>query len=181
MQRAGGSVFISKTAGQEPAIIFVAHPQLAANAEKLHLRLQAAAVAAQGTKPLKPVRIALYKPYVASIDEGWTRFVLEQYGFNVKNIENKEVKAGNLNAAWDVIILPDSSKDSIVDGKQRAEGDYSEELPPEYTGGIGKEGVRALRDFVDKGGTLITLANSSDVVIGEDFNLPVRNALAAAE
>jgi len=176
MQKAGGSVFISNTAGQEPAIIFAAHPQLAANAEKLHLRLQAAAVAAQGTKPLKPVRIALYKPYIASIDEGWTRFVLEQYGFNVKNIENKEVKAGNLNAAYDVIILPDTSREVIVEGRPSREG-YFEDFPPEYSGGIGKEGVRALRDFVEKGGTLITLAHSSELISGEDFNLPVRNAL----
>src|SRR5262249_16137986 len=50
-----------------------------------------------------------------------------------------------------------------------------------YIGGIGKEGVKALHDFVDKGGTLIALANSSDVVIGEEFNLPIRNVLASAE
>src|SRR5262249_44692220 len=135
----------------------------------------------QGAVQLKSPRIAIYKSYIAAIDEGWTRFVLEQYGFNIKNVENKEVKAGNLNSAYDVIILPDSSKDSIVDGKSRAEGGYAEALPPEYTGGIGKEGVRALKDFVEKGGTLIALANASDVIIGEEFNLPVRNSLASAE
>ncbi len=59
----------------------------------------------------------------------------------------------------------------------RAAKATQEELPPEYTGGIGKEGVRALKDFVDKGGTLITLARASEVVMGEEFNLPVRNAL----
>jgi hypothetical protein len=105
--------------------------------------------------------------------------VLEQYGFDVKNIENKQVRAGSLNAAYDVVILPDSSREVIVEGRQGREG-YQEELPPEYTGGIGKEGVRALKDFVDKGGTLITLARASEVVMGEDFNLPVRNALAGA-
>jgi hypothetical protein len=113
---------------------------------------------------------------VPAIDEGWTRFVLEQYGFDVKNIENKAVKAGNLNATFDAIILPDSSREVILEGRTRGEG-YSEELPAEYTGGIGKEGVRALRDFVEKGGTLITLARASEVISGEDFGLPVRNAL----
>jgi hypothetical protein len=44
-------------------------------------------------------------------------------------------------------------------------------------GGIGREGVKALHDFVDAGGTLITLAGSSDI-IPEAFNIPVRNALA---
>jgi len=44
-------------------------------------------------------------------------------------------------------------------------------------GGIGREGTKALHDFVEAGGTLITLAGSSDI-IPETFNLPVRNALA---
>jgi len=181
MLSAGGQVFLAHNANDTPSFVFAALPQLADAATKFHLQLQGRVDLPQGAVPLKRSRIAIYKSYIPAIDEGWTRFVLEQYGFNVKNIENKEVKAGNLNAAWDVIILPDSSKESIIEGKPRAEGSYFEELPPEYTGGIGKEGVRALRDFVDKGGTLITLANSSDVVIGEEFNLPVRNTLAAAE
>jgi len=181
VRAAGGQVFLARSDQETPSFIFAAHAQLAAAAAKFHLQLQSRAELPQGAVALKSPRIAIYKSFIPAIDEGWTRFVLEQYGFNVKNVENKEVKAGNLAANWDVIILPDSSKDSIVDGKSRGEGGYSEELPPEFTGGIGKEGVRALRDFVEKGGTLITLANSSDVVIGEEFNLPVRNALASAE
>jgi hypothetical protein len=179
MQKAGSQVFISRPANQTQVVIFAANPQLAANAEKLHLRLQAVATLPAGAMQIKPLRVALYKSYVPSLDEGWTRFLLEQYGFNVKNIENKEVRAGNLNASWDVIILPDSSRESIVDGRASREG-YFEELPPEYSGGIGKEGLRALRDFVEKGGTLITLARAGDALIGEEFNLPVRNILAGS-
>ena len=179
MQKAGGQVSMARRSGETPQMIFAAHPELSNNAAKLHLRLRPVATLPQGSTQLKPVRIGLYKSYVPSIDEGWTRFVLEQYGFNVKNIENKEVKAGNLNTAFDVIILPDSSREVIVEGRQGREG-YFEELPPEYTGGIGKEGVRALKDFVEKGGTLITLARASEVAMGEEFNLPVRNALAGA-
>ena len=180
MQSAGGEVYLAQAAHESPAVILAAHPQLAANAEKLHVKLQARADLPQGATKLKAVRIGLYKSYIPSMDEGWTRFVLEQYGFPLKNIENKEVKAGNLNAACDVIILPDSSRQVIVDGKQRAEG-YAEEMPPEYTGGIGKEGVKALREFVENGGTLITLANSSSVALGEEFNLPVRNVFGSGE
>jgi hypothetical protein len=177
MQKAGGQVFLQRTAGQAPRLIFAAHPQLAASAEKLHVALDALPELPKGAAPLKALRVGLYKSYVASIDEGWTRFILEQYAFDIKSIENKQMRGGNLNAAYDVIILPDSSREVIVDGRQGREG-YQEELPPEYTGGIGKEGVRALKEFVEKGGTLITLARASDVVIGEEFNLPVRNALA---
>src|SRR5262249_30167722 len=179
MHAAGAQVYLARNANDTPSCIFAAHPHLAANAAKFHLQLQSRSDLPQGAVQLKSPRIAIYKPYVPAIDEGWTRFVLEQYGFNVKNIENKEIKAGNLNSAYDVIILPDSSKDAIVEGKSRGEGSYSEALPPEFTGGIGKEGVRALHDFVDKGGTLIALANASDVIIGEEFNLPLRNSLAS--
>jgi hypothetical protein len=176
MEKTGGQVLIARSDKAQPVAIFAAHPQLAANAEKFHVQLHGIPDLPVGAKPMKPVRIGLYKSFVPSMDEGWTRFVLEQYGFDVKNIENKAVKAGNLNAAFNVIILPDSSRDVIIDGRSRGEG-YSEELPPDYTGGIGKEGVRALRDFVEKGGTLITLARASEVISGEDFGLPVRNAL----
>jgi hypothetical protein len=170
---------VVKTPGQTPLVVFAAHPQLAANAETLHVRLESRQQLPQGATQLKSVRIGLYKPYVASIDEGWTRFVLEQYGFGVKNIENKEVKAGNLNAAYDVIILPDSTREIILEGRPSREG-YFEDFPPEYTGGIGREGVRALKEFVEKGGTLITLARASEAIFGDEFNLPVRNALAGA-
>jgi zinc carboxypeptidase len=197
MPRNGLKVFIARKPNQAPTVIFfdpphqghsdkgapatdqiaAAHLPLSNAAAKFNLRLHAIPELPKEAVPLKPVRIGLYKSYIPSIDEGWTRFVLETYAFDVKNIENKQVRAGNLNSAFDVIILPDSSREIIVDGRQGREG-YQEELPPEYTGGIGREGVRALKDFVDKGGTLITLARASEVAMGEEFNLPVRNALA---
>ena len=171
-------VMILGASPQDHLFGFEVRPELISLAQKLHLQLE-------GSKgwdksfPLRRPRVGLYKSYIPSMDEGWTRFVLEQYGFDVKNIENKQMRAGNLNAAFDVVILPDSSREVIVEGRQGREG-YQEELPPEYTGGIGREGVRALKDFVEKGGTLITLARASEVVMGEEFNLPVRNALAGA-
>lgn len=54
---------------------------------------------------------------------------------------------------------------------------YRIELPPEYQGGIGREGIRALREFVEEGGTLIALSRACDFLIAE-FNIPVRNAVA---
>jgi hypothetical protein len=184
MQKAGGQVFLLREPGpydigSYTRLIFAAHPLLAANAEKHRVQLDTLPDKPKGAVLLKSLRIGLYKSYIPSIDEGWTRFVLETYAFDVKNIENKQMRAGNLNSAFDVIILPDSSREVIVDGRQGREG-YQEELPPEYTGGVGKEGVRALKDFVDKGGTLITLARASEVAMGEEFNLPVRNALGGA-
>jgi hypothetical protein len=179
MQAAGGQVFLapSQKLGEAPEFIFAAHSQLAANAEKLHLQLTPRSDLPQGASQLKPVRIGIYKSFLGPIDEGWTRFVFDQYGFKYKSIENKEMRAGNLNNSYDVILLPDTPRDGILEGRE-SRFSAGVEVPPEYTGGIGKDGVHALRDFVDKGGTVITLANASDVLIGEDFGLPVRNALA---
>jgi hypothetical protein len=117
------------------------------------------------------------------MDEGWTRFVLEQYGFEPKTLDNKAVRAGGLNAAFDVIVLPDVTKEVIATGKpKRDEGAmrYFPELPPEYTGGLDKEGAAALRDFVEKGGALVALASATEYVIDE-LALPVRNGAARDE
>lgn len=134
------------------------------------------------TSVLREPRVALYKSWTGNIDEGWTRFVLEQYGFNLKSLDNKGMKAGNLRAAYDVIVIPGMNRDMIVDGKPRREEGprYFPELPPDYAGGIGKEGVQALKQFVEQGGTLVTLAGAGDFA-AEEFNLPVRNTLARAK
>jgi hypothetical protein len=57
---------------------------------------------------------------------------------------------------------------------------YFAELPPEYAGGLEKEGAKALSDFVEAGGTLVAFDSASDYVI-DQFNIPVRNALARAK
>jgi len=182
MQKAGADVYLARGKGEAPAVIFAAHPDLAASAERLHLQLRARADLPEGASKLKPLRLGLFKPYIASLDEGWTRFILEQYGFPTKNLDNKEVKAGNLNAAYDVIILPDSPRNVIVEGRGGFGGEgFGGEFPPEYTGGIGKEGLKALGEFVENGGTLVALANASSVLTGEEFNLPVRNTFASGE
>jgi hypothetical protein len=131
-------------------------------------------------EPLRAPRVGVYKPWAASMDEGWTRFILEQYGFDPKTLDNKAVRAGALNAAYDAIVLPDVTKEAIATGKpKRDEGAmrYFPELPAEYAGGLEKEGAAALKDFALKGGTLVALSSSTEYLIDE-LALPVRNALA---
>ncbi len=127
-------------------------------------------------------RLGMYKPWVASMDEGWTRWVLEQYEFPLKSISTKDMKDQKLNSEYDVIVIPDVSKDVIVDGKRKPEEGgmkYFVDFPPEYSGGIGKEGVKNLKEFVEQGGTLVAMASACDFVIDE-FNVPVLNVLSRA-
>jgi hypothetical protein len=118
---------------------------------------------------VKAPRIGMYDPWAGgNMDEGWTRWVLEQYGFQSTRLHNAEVRAGNLRQKFDAIILPDQGVRAMLDGNN------ANTTRPEYRGGIGEVGVTALQTFVNDGGTLITLGAASDLAI-ERFPVPVRN------
>ncbi len=131
----------------------------------------AATVASPIKNPItRPVRLALYKSYTGSMDEGWTRYVFDTFNVPYKSIVNKDMRGGNLRARFDVIVLPSQSEREIIEGN--AAGKY----PAELTGGIGDAGAQALREFVEAGGTLVCFDASTELAI-KRFNLPLRNAL----
>lgn len=136
--------------------------------------------AASATR-LRAPRVAIYKPWRASMDEGWTRWLLETFGFEPKSIDNAAVQSGKL--PFDAIILPSIEKAILETGKAEPDKEkmnYVEERPEKYEGGIGPEGEKALKKFVERGGTLVAFASSTAWVIDE-FNIPVRNVLAQAK
>ena len=105
-------------------------------------------------------RVGLYAPWSGgNIDEGWTRWVLEQYEFSVVTLHNEDIRAGDLKQKVDAIILPDQSPRDILDGFTAAT------VRPEYRGGLGDEGMDKLQRFLAAGGTLVTLGAASDLVI----------------
>ena len=122
-------------------------------------------------KAVRMPRIGMYKSYVASMDEGWTRWLFEQWEVPFTSLENKDVRAGGLRARYDVVVLPQQDAQSMIDGHRPGA------VPDEYVGGLGKEGVAALKEFTEAGGTLIALDAASMLPI-EQFGLPVRNVLA---
>jgi hypothetical protein len=121
-------------------------------------------------RPVRKPRVGVYKSYLASMDEGWIRYVLEEFHVPYTSIENTDVRAGNLHSRFDSIILPSQDVDAIVTG--HAAGT----MPPAYVGGIGFDGVAALRAFVEGGGRLVALDAASTLPI-RYFNIPVRDAL----
>jgi hypothetical protein len=122
-------------------------------------------------KPNLQARLALYKSATGSMDEGWTRWVLEQFNFNYKSALDKDIRAGNLRDRFDVIILPDINTNQIIQGNRA--GSY----PEEFTGGIGEEGVAHLKAFVEAGGVLVCFDSASEFAMTK-FDLPVKNTLA---
>jgi hypothetical protein len=110
-------------------------------------------------RPLNGGRVGLYKPWVENIDEGWTRWLLEQYEFEFENITDADMRKGGLRPRFSAIVLPDMNADRIISGHAAGM------MPPDYVGGIGKDGAEMLRQFVAAGGTLITLDSSSELAI----------------
>ena len=119
---------------------------------------------------LRPQRIGVYRPWVPSMDEGWTRFVLERFRFPYVPLRNADVRAGALNGRVDVLLIPSIESKVLRDGFPPAESE------PAFVGGLGREGADALRAFVRQGGTLVCLEDSCPYVI-EELDLPVTNVL----
>ena len=119
--------------------------------------------------------VGLYKSHIANIDEGWTNWVLEHGRpfhliLHYSAIEDQEIRSANLASKYNVIIIPDQARGAILNGHRPGT------MPPEYTGGVGAEGVKALREFVEQGGTLVCLNRASDFAI-EQFKLPLRDVV----
>ena len=174
----------------------------------------------EGVHDVRKLRIGMYQRYGGgNMDEGWTRWVLEHFSFPYVSILDADIKKGDLNSKFDVIIFPEDSTATITGdaaaapaaaapgGRGGRAGGAAEAAPapaapvpagggrgpgggggggggfgliptpPEYRTGIGAAGVTALREFVEKGGTMVTLGGASNFAI-ERFGLSIRNAVA---
>jgi hypothetical protein len=118
---------------------------------------------------LRVPRIALYESWMANIDAGWTRWVLEEYGFAYQALANEGLQSESLRNSCDVIIFPDQNANGIVNGYSASE------MPAPYAGGIGESGIRNVRQFVEQGGILITLNSASEFAI-KYLQLPIEDA-----
>jgi hypothetical protein len=126
------------------------------------------------TLPLKKARIGLYRPWDPSMDEGWTRWVLENYGFEPKSLYNADIRSANLKSRYDIIVLPDMSMHGMMSGFGPGI------VPGQYVGGVGEDGIDHLREFVREGGTLIAFNRTSSNLIPL-MSLPVENVILGAK
>jgi hypothetical protein len=176
--KSGGSVSMSKDAIETPEGkergAFVVQGLAAGKFESLSATYGVGAITVAATPadllPIKKARIGLYRPWAPSIDEGWTRWVLEQHGFDPKGIYNADMRASNLHSRYDVIVLPDMSTNQLMDGF------HVGIIQGQYTGGIGREGLENLRAFVRDGGMLVAMNQAAADLIPL-MSLPVKNVL----
>jgi hypothetical protein len=111
-----------------------------------------------GWKELRRPRIGLYRSWMPNMDEGWTRWLFEQFGFAYTSLLNADIQAGGLRQRFDVLVFADQSSRNIDTG-------YANALPAEYLGGLGPKGADTLREFAAAGGTLVFLNHASDYAI----------------
>jgi Zinc carboxypeptidase len=124
---------------------------------------------------LRTPRVGLYRSWVPSMDEGWTRFVFEkEMGVAYQTLVDSDVRIGRLAERFDAIVLPDQSAAALRSGHAKGA------MPEEYTGGLGVAGAAALAAFVEAGGTLVALDSASGYAI-EALGLRVKDALAGVD
>ncbi len=116
-------------------------------------------------------RIAIYKSWLPAMDEGWTRWVLDRFGFPHSSLTNRDIGAGALRARFDSIVFPDETAVTIAEGYRPGT------MPEEFTGGIDAPGIAALDAFVRAGGTLVFLNRSCEWAAAH-LALPVTNVTA---
>ena len=125
----------------------------------------------EGLRLVRPPRVGIYASYVPSIEEGWTRFVFDSYGFKYTSLVDSDIKEPGLDSRFDYIIVPHQRV------RQLRRGFSSAHYAPRFSGGLGDRGIAGLRRFAERGGTVITWDDSSRLLV-HHLKLPVSNPLA---
>ncbi|HTM27144.1 MAG TPA: M14 metallopeptidase family protein [Vicinamibacterales bacterium] len=135
---------------------------------------------------LRAPRIGLWDQYGGSAESGWTRWILEQFEFPYQRVYAPELDAGNLNAKYDVLILPQGAIPAVGGGGRggrgagRGGGAPSDDIPAEYRSQLGRvtaeTTIPQIRAFLANGGTVIAIGSSA-MNLAQQLKLPVENHL----
>jgi hypothetical protein len=115
-------------------------------------------------------RVAMYKSWQEPMPAGWQRWVFDQYEMQYDTLHDANIKGGDLQD-YDVLIFQAQNPNSITSGYREGQ------LPLEYTGGLGDQGVAEVQAFVENGGRVIAIEAATGFV-SDLFDLEVSNATA---
>jgi hypothetical protein len=152
-------------------------------ARETGVSFEALAARPEAAFPIEQLRVGMFQRYYGgNMDEGWTRWLLEDFGFPYESIMSERVRDGGLRDDFEVIILPDDAVAMMTGefpegGGGGFRGADPSSVPPEFRSGFGSAGVAALEAFVREGGVLVTFGRAGDLPM-DRFRLPVRNAVA---
>jgi zinc carboxypeptidase len=136
---------------------------------------------------LRAPRIGLWDQYGGSMESGWTRWILEQFEFPFTRVYAPELDAGNMNAKYDVLILPSGAVPSATAGSGGRGGRGGgggaidpQSVPAEYRHQLGRvtadRTIPQIRAFVENGGTVVALSDAA-MNLAEQLKLPIENHL----
>ncbi len=129
-------------------------------------------------------RLALYEPYTANMDTGWTQWMLDNFKVPYTTIHNADFANGKLRERFDTILFAAQTSTQILHGTRqgetptgrRSQGASEADSPamqrPELTGGITVAGLAALDEFVRAGGTVIAFDTATELPV-QFFPVPV--------
>jgi len=130
-----------------------------------------------GGQPLKQLRTGVFQRYWGgNPDEGWTRLILEQFGFPYVTVRDADLLAGRLSEMIDVLVIPNDPKGLLMAPDLPKVMGQADGCPPEYRSGMGEPGARAIREFVQNGGRLITFGQACSLAI-EALGLEVKDVV----
>jgi hypothetical protein len=136
--------------------------------------------AAQGVQPVTKPRIGLFRPWGQSMDEGWTRWVFEQYGFDLITLRPADFRTP-LRDKVDVVILAEDARLPVEGGggggRGRGGAIGGRAVRPEFADMVTAEDLVRFEQFVRTGGTVVCLGNASAFAVAQ-FKLPVRNVVS---
>ncbi|BCS31563.1 peptidase [Luteitalea sp. TBR-22] len=133
-----------------------------------------------GSRPVTPVRLALWDRYGGSMPSGWLRLVLEQFEFPYEVVYTPQIDAGLLAGRYDVLVLPDGAIPEGNGGVPRMP--RPESVPEEYRARIGAYSgastLPRLRAFLEGGGAVLAIGGSTS--LAAHLGVPVGNKLVDA-
>jgi hypothetical protein len=96
---------------------------------------------------------------------GWTRMILEDFGFDFEVVYPEEIAEGDLRSRFDVLILEDGALPSPNGGRGSGAPTDPAQVPSQYRDRLGsitgERGVPEILDFARAGGTVIAVGSSA--------------------
>lgn len=166
---APGTWVIPATAAAQPLV------EKAASTLGIAVAAAPAVPQVEGYRLKAGTRVGLWKG-ANNMPGGWMLWILEQFGINHAVVKAEEV-AGDLNALYDVILLPSgTTRARIVNGLDPKRNDPAEWA---WAFGVGEEGWRKLAAFVRNGGTLLAIGSAVETA-RDLLDLPIERVLPVA-